>query len=94
MVEIPEAYIIFFLGVIFVPLFVFLVKMIIEAGKNATRLDLYDAHIEDTKKLPTTIELIKQRLEDLENDVKELFRRVGYRRNDYFDHDQSHSKRQ
>lgn len=77
MAEIPDAYLVLFFTGIFIPLFIFLMKMIIEQGKNSARLDKYDEHLQETKGITTMVALVKQRLEDLERDVKELFRKFN-----------------
>lgn len=92
MVEVPVEYIIVFVTAMFIPLFVYLMKMNNETAKNAARMDHFDDHIKETKTHHTAIELIKQRLEDIENDVKELFRRVSYKRDEYFDNDSKKPK--
>lgn len=81
MVEIAESYLLLFISAVFIPLFIFLVKMIIEQGKNSARLDQYDEHLKETKGHHTTIELIRQRLEDLERDVKDILRYMRARKN-------------
>lgn len=91
MVEVPTEYILVFFSVVFVPLFIFLMKMIMEQNKTVSRLDTYDEHLKETKGHHTTIELIRQRLETLEGDVKELFRRIRNYNNDrYGDRDGSY----
>jgi hypothetical protein len=78
-IPIDESSILTLTGLVFIPLFIFLIKMIIEQGKNNARLDTLDEHIKETKGHHTTIELIRQRLEALEGDVKYLFRIAKYR---------------
>lgn len=81
MVEIPESYLLTFLGVIFVPLFIFLMKMIMEQGNTRTKVENIIRHIEETKDLvkqvyehTTEIKLIRQRLDQIEAEVKDLCR--------------------
>lgn len=76
MVELADNYLLLFISAVFIPLFIFLMKMIIEQGKNAARLDQYDEHLKETKGHHTTIELIRQRLEQLESEMKDMFRIV------------------
>lgn len=82
MVDIPESYLITFLGVVFVPLFIFLMKMIIEQGNTKTKMDSMMTHIEESKDLfnkvfghETEIKLIKQKLIHIENEIRQLFSR-------------------
>lgn len=82
MVEVPIEYILVFVTAMFIPLVIYLMRNINEQAKNSARMDIYDEHLKDTKDIPTTIELMKQRLVDLENDVKELFNKIR-RNNNY-----------
>lgn len=89
MVEIPESYLLTFLGVIFVPLFIFLIKMIIEQGNTKLKVDRMIDHIEESKTLiehvhghETEIKLIRQRLNQIEDELKHLFRRERISRSD------------
>lgn len=75
MVEVPVEYIIVFVTAMFIPLFVYLMKMNNETAKNAARMDSYDDHIKETKTHHTAIEVLKEKVINLENDVKELFRK-------------------
>lgn len=96
MVDIPESYLLTFLGVIFVPLFIFLMKMIIEQGNTKTKIDSMMTHIDESKDLfskvfghETEIKLIKQKLIHLENEIRQLFSRnrssnMGDRDGSYF----------
>lgn len=82
MVEIPETYLIALGGMVFIPLFIFLMKMIMEQSNTRSKLDLLDRHLEETKDYPSNmtsfradVAYIKDRLTRIEEDIKHLFRR-------------------
>lgn len=82
MVEIPETYLLFFIGAVFIPLFGFLIKMIMEQSANKAKMDVFSKHIEETKDHPTNlaavradITYIKERINSMNQDIKHLFRR-------------------
>ncbi|MGE5661483.1 MAG: hypothetical protein ACM3X1_04475 [Ignavibacteriales bacterium] len=78
--EINENVLLTIAGVIFVPIFVFLIKMIMEVANIRTKLDAFQAHIDETKAyikkildFDYEIRLIKTRLAEIEDDLKYLF---------------------
>lgn len=79
-IEINENVLLTIAGVIFVPIFVFLIKMIMEVANIRTKLDAFQAHIDETKvyikkilDFDYEIRLIKTRLAEIEDDLKYLF---------------------
>lgn len=84
-IEINENVLLTIAGVIFVPIFVFLIKMIMEVANIRTKLDIFDAHIEETrsniKKVSDfgyEIRAIKTSLSDIDDDLKYLFSTVHH----------------
>lgn len=79
-IEINENVLLTIAGVIFVPIFVFLIKMIMEVANIRTKLDSFQAHIDATKdfikhftNVDYEIRWLKERLNDIEDDLKYLF---------------------
>lgn len=82
MVEIPETALLTLSGLIFIPLFIYLIKNVMEQGNIRSKLERYEQHLDDTKdffskftNIDAEISFIKQRLHNLESDFKDLFRR-------------------
>jgi ABC-type multidrug transport system fused ATPase/permease subunit len=83
MVEIPESYLIVFFGAVFIPLFIFLMKMIMEQGNTKSRIEILGTSLEESKELfnkvfenTTDIKLIKQRIGQMENEMKHVLRKT------------------
>lgn len=81
-IPIDENILLFIAGALFIPLFGFLIKMIIEMSSNRAKFKTYDDHIEESKEWKKEInELLKTksvadlRLNNIETDIKELYRR-------------------
>lgn len=82
MVEIPETALLTLSGLIFIPLFIYLIKNVMEQGNIKSKIEKYEKHLEDTRdfwskftNIDAEIGFIKQRLHNLEADLKDLFRR-------------------
>ena len=98
MVEIPET-ILFGAAIgIFIPLFIFLIKMIMETANTKTRLDKLDKDVEEVKEkfnllteLQSDIKVIKNTILRIEKDIVELFRRG---RRDAVSRGSTHDERQ
>ena len=84
-IEINENVLLTIAGVIFVPIFVFLIKMIMEVANIRTKLDTFDSHIDESKSAIKKIadfgyelRAIKTALADIDGDLKYLFNSVHH----------------
>ncbi len=82
-IEINENVLLTIAGVVFVPIFVFLIKMIMEVANIRSKLDTFEAHIDESKTSLKKIadfnyemRAIKGTLADIDDDLKYLFNSV------------------
>ena len=82
MVEISESYLLFAAGAVFIPLFGFLIKMIIEQASNKNKIVEFEKHLDDAKEITKKvsdmdwqIKVLEQKLQELDQDLKEFFRK-------------------
>lgn len=73
MVEIPDNYLIMFLAAVFIPTFIFAVKMIMEVSTISTRLEGLKSEVDIRIK-----ELCKN-VERIEKDIENIFSRLSHR---------------
>ena len=80
MVEIPETLLFGAAIGIFIPLFIFLIKMVMEQANTKNKLSAIDAHITDTKEwlkrltdLETDLKILRITLKNIENNIMDLF---------------------
>jgi hypothetical protein len=73
MAEIPDNYLIMFFAAVFIPTFIYLIKMIMEFSNMKTKFDNFKVELDIRVK-----ELCKD-IEKLEKDVENIFSRFDYR---------------
>jgi hypothetical protein len=77
MVEVPDNYLIMFFAAVFIPTFIYLIKMIMEFSTIKTQFDNFKVELDIRVK-----ELCKD-IEKLEKDVENIFSRFDYRYGGY-----------
>jgi len=83
MVEIPDNYLIVFIGAVFVPMFGLLIKFIIELGRSRNIIDAMKDHIDEAKghikvlqDSRNDITLLNEKVRNLEHFTREIQRKL------------------
>ena len=94
MVEVPET-ILFGAAIgIFIPLFIFLIKMIMETANTKNKMDLLQTNIQDMKdtlkrlaNIGTDIKIFRLTIKNIEKDIMDLFSKKSRNTNHKLDTD-------